>query len=95
MVEEGDLISDSKHPAWNDGSETENSHKSIEDSLTLREARNEIREVVELAFRETKNIRLWRLALILILIILGGAVSASTYAFLSHQDEADYLHKVS
>ncbi|GKY99151.1 hypothetical protein MPSEU_000870600 [Mayamaea pseudoterrestris] len=47
-------------------------------------------EIKQLSARETKTIRLWRIIVLTLILVIGAAVAAGAYYFLSKQEETQY-----
>jgi hypothetical protein len=57
--------------------------------------RDEVKEIQKLAKRETRNIKVWRSIVVLLLLAVGASVSTLTFIFLRDEETDDYVDAVS
>jgi class 3 adenylate cyclase len=53
--------------------------------------RDEVKEIQKLAKRETRNIKVWRSIVVLLLLAVGASVSTLTFIFLRDEETDDYV----
>jgi len=56
---------------------------------------DEVKQVHKLAQKETKDVRVWKLMMLLAILTTAALVSAGTYIFLRQAEDADYQDSVS
>jgi hypothetical protein len=59
------------------------------------EQRDEVKEVEEMARRETLDVRVWRLLVLLAFVLTSVMVSTGTYVILQDKQEDDFVNSVS
>jgi len=57
--------------------------------------RDEVKEVLKLAKKETARVRVWRLIVLVTLLITGAVLSTFTYKFLKDEQHEDFKDAVS
>ena len=57
--------------------------------------RDEVKEVLKLAKKETARVRVWRMIVLVTLLITGAVLSTFTYKFLRNEQNEDYKDAVS
>jgi hypothetical protein len=73
----------------------ESSDTHLHKDRSLNEAKkNELRQITDLAQKETRNLWLWKLALLGLMLLTASLVSAGTYLFINNAQEADFEQSV-
>jgi cobalamin biosynthesis Mg chelatase CobN len=65
------------------------------DASKVAAPRDEVKEVQKLAQQETRNVRVWRLIVVAMILATGALVSTFTYRFLHDEEEGNYVDAVS
>jgi hypothetical protein len=64
------------------------------DPVMNQDKKDELRHITNLAQKETRNLWLWKLALLSLMLVTAGLVSAGTYIFIHDAQEKDFKDSV-
>jgi hypothetical protein len=64
------------------------------DPAMNQDKKDELRQITNLAQKETRNLWLWKLALVSLMLVTAGLVSAGTYIFIHDAQEKDFKDSV-